>query len=137
MAGPLSIIDVASGQVRTAPTTGLTPGEADAVSYSPDGSLVVSSDSTGQVGVWSGSTAEHLGSVRPGRFASVATFLADGHTVLIVAEDGAVYTWDIRLDHATQTACDIVRRNLTAEEWREAFGDQEHRETCVTATASR
>ena len=137
MAGPLSVIDVSSGQVRTAPATGLNPSDADAVSYSPDGSLVVSSDSTGQVSVWSASTAEHLGSVRPSRFPSIATFLADGHTVLIVAEDGAVYNWNIKLDHATATACDIVRRNLTAEEWREAFGDQKHRQTCVKDGASR
>jgi WD40 repeat protein len=137
MAGPLSIIDVSSGQVRTAPATGLTPSDADAVRYSPDGSLVVSSDSTGNVSVWSGSTAEHLGSVRPSRFPSVATFLADGHTVLIVAEDGAVYTWNTRLDYAIQTACDIVRRNLTTEEWRGAFGDTPYRETCISAAASR
>ena len=138
MAGRLAIIDVGTGEIRTAPTTALNQmSNGDVISYSPDGSLVVSSDWTGRVSVWSGKTAEHLGSVRPGRLPSVATFLADGHTVQIVAEDGAVYTWDIRLDHAIKTACDIVRRNLTTEEWREAFGDTPYRETCMSAAASR
>jgi DNA-binding SARP family transcriptional activator/WD40 repeat protein len=134
MAGGLAIIDVASGRVRTAIPTGLAPqGNADFVNFSPDGSLVVSSDSTGHVSVWSGSTAEHLGSVRPGRLPSVASFLADGHTVQIVSEDGAVHTWDTRLNHAIKTACDIVRRNLTTEEWSEAFGKAPYRETCISA----
>ena len=58
------------------------------------------------------------------------TFLADGHTVLIAAFGGAVYTMDTRPEHWVEVACAIAGRNLTEAEWSDAFGDRPYRETC-------
>ena len=57
-------------------------------------------------------------------------FLADGHTLLLTAPGGAVYTMDTRLEHWIDVACRIAGRNLTKEEWSDAFDDRPYHETC-------
>ena len=62
------------------------------------------------------------------------TFLADGHTVLIASSAGGVYTLDTRLEHWIEVACAIAGRNLTEDEWSDAFDDRPYRETCPKAS---
>ena len=57
------------------------------------------------------------------------TFLDDGHTVLVTTATGgdAVYTLDTRPEHWIQHACAIAGRNLTLDEWSDAFNDRPYR----------
>ena len=55
------------------------------------------------------------------------TILDDGYTAMLTAGDGAVFTWDIRPESWVATACAIAGRNLTEDEWRDAFGDRPYR----------
>jgi hypothetical protein len=57
-------------------------------------------------------------------------FLADRHTLLLAAPTGAVYTMDTRPEHWIEVACAIAGRNLTEEEWKDAFGDRPYHKTC-------
>jgi predicted ATP-grasp superfamily ATP-dependent carboligase len=49
---------------------------------------------------------------------------------MISKRDGAVYSWDTRLEHWIAFACTVAGRNLTADEWREALGNRPYKETC-------
>ena len=49
---------------------------------------------------------------------------AGAPTAMLLARDGAVYTWDTLPESWVAAACAIAGRNLTEEEWRDAFGPQ-------------
>ena len=59
-----------------------------------------------------------------------AVFLGDTTTVRVTSSDGSIYTWNTHPASWVEFACDVAGRNLTPEEWREAFGDRAYRETC-------
>ncbi len=102
------------------------------VAYAPDGSTFVSSGFDGRVNVWDGRTGEPLASVLPGRpnVRAFVEFLPDGHTVLVSTVDGVVFSWDTRLDHWVEFACQVAGRNLTEDEWRDAFNRRPYQPTC-------
>ena len=53
-----------------------------------------------------------------------------GQTVLIVADDGAVYEWDTTVEHAVAFVCSIVGRSLSRSEWQTTVPNQPYRQTC-------
>ena len=59
-----------------------------------------------------------------------ATFLPNGHTLMIASSSREVFTWDTRLEEWVERACKIAGRNLTTDAWSEAFGDRPYRLTC-------
>jgi hypothetical protein len=61
--------------------------------------------------------------------------LADGYTVRIVSSDWTVESWDTRPDNWIDAACAIAGRNLTREEWTEAFRDRPYEPSCPTGPA--
>jgi WD40 repeat protein/DNA-binding SARP family transcriptional activator len=100
--------------------------------FAADGSLVVTGGVDGRLGLWDVRTAELIGTVVPGAFNEmiIGRFVGDTRTVTAVSRDGSRYTWDADPDHWIEVACDAARRNLTADEWRDAFGDRPYRATC-------
>jgi hypothetical protein len=60
-------------------------------------------------------------------------FLPDGHTVVIATPDGGIHTWDTRPSTWMEFACTVAGRNLTTDEWSDAFGDRPYSETCPTS----
>jgi hypothetical protein len=86
----------------------------------------------GRVILWDGRTGEPLLTVPVGKPDSsvLATFLPDGHTLSIATTDFEVFTLDTELEHWVERACAIAGRDLTADEWGQAFGDRPHHETC-------
>jgi DNA-binding SARP family transcriptional activator/WD40 repeat protein len=129
--GQVVLLDAETGEWIRSPESAMGDGVAQAA-YAPDGATFVTSGYGDGVGLWGGrdgralGTAEHAG--RP--VDSAVAFLADGHSVLIASDDGAVYTFDTRVEAWIAHACTIAGRDLTAEEWRAAFGNRPLRETC-------
>jgi WD40 repeat protein len=134
IAGELRLLDVESGEWVGPPRLAHGGSSATAL-YAPDGATVVTSGSDGAVGLWDGRTGAPLAMVVPARpdVMPDPRFLPDGHTVLISSVDGTVSTWDTRLEYAVGFACQVAGRNLSPEEWRDAFGSRPYRETCPLA----
>ena len=126
----VGVLDVQTGDWVRQPVDG-HEASVRSVAYAPDGSLVASGSWNGQVGLWDGRTGALIGTTRPGGPTDEATveFAPDGHTVLITTVN-EVYTWDTRLQPWIEHACAAAGRNLTHDEWRDAFGDRPYHQTC-------
>jgi hypothetical protein len=57
-------------------------------------------------------------------------YLPDGHTIQVANSRGEAFRWDTDPVAWQAFACRTVGRNLTREEWREAFGSEDYRVTC-------
>ncbi|MFG1622708.1 BTAD domain-containing putative transcriptional regulator [Kribbella sp. NPDC049227] len=131
--GELFTIDVATRSLRHAPTLGHSD-EAVFVRFSPDGSKLVSGADDGTVSLWDAHSLELLGQVSVasgGKPVGAVPSFADGNDVVqIAAYDGMVYRWDTRIERAIAAACAMAGRNLTADEWSQAFGNRPYEKTC-------
>jgi hypothetical protein len=61
-------------------------------------------------------------------------YLPDGHTVLISSFDGTVATWNTDPKSWAAFACSTAGRNLTPDEWTNAFGTRPYHQTCPSTT---
>jgi WD40 repeat protein/DNA-binding SARP family transcriptional activator len=131
LAGSVGILDVETGDWVRTPVDGHDL-EVRSLAYAPDGKLIASGSGDGRVGLWDGRTGDLLGTMLPGRpnVAVTVEFLPDGHTLQIASADGSVYTWDTRPQPWIDHACAVAGRNLTEDEWRDAFGDRPYHRTC-------
>ena len=127
----VGVLDIETGDWLRTPVDGHDL-PVQSLAYAPDGNLLASGSQDGRVGLWDGRSGALLGTMLPGRANTPVTvsFLPDGHTLLITAIDGAVYTWDTRAQSWIAHACSVAGRNLSRDEWRDAFGDRPYRRTC-------
>jgi sugar lactone lactonase YvrE len=116
----------------TRPPTAAHSAVALGVTWAADGTLFASYRQDGRISLWDGRTGEPLGTVRLGGPSAwtIANFMPDGHTLIAATTDNEVFTWDTRLETWVERACAIAGRNLTTQEWRQAFGDRPYRNTC-------
>jgi hypothetical protein len=85
----------------------------------------------GQLALSDSTTATPRARVRPGPPNLGATVgYGDDHTLVVAYEDGSVITFETDATAWEEHACAVAGRNLTPEEWRDAFGDRPYRETC-------
>lgn len=131
--GEVFTIDAQSGTVKRGPTT----GHSDAglfVRFSPDGSRVVSGAADGTVSLWDADTLDLLGAIattsadKP--VAAFPSFTGGNEIITIAAADGNTYRWDTNIDRTMSYACAMAGRNLTHDEWAQAFGDRAYEQTC-------
>jgi WD40 repeat protein len=126
----MEIIDLRSGQSTVSVDTGATAeAEGIVVTFSPDGELLASADGEGRVSVRDGATGALLGTVHVGDEWVSPAFL-DDQALLLPYPDGSTYVWDTSPQYAVDTACRIVGRGLTRDEWRAAFGDRPYEDVC-------
>ncbi len=132
ISGHVQILDVVTGRpVRPAQLA--HSGGAGPLSFSRDGRRMVSAGLEGSVALWDVSSATITARVRlPESVLTSAVFRPDDQTILIAPwwSDPAVYVWDPSTARAIDSACRAAGRDLTAQEWREHFGDQPFRQTC-------
>ncbi len=130
--GDVRLLDVETGEWAGPPRVG-HDGPILSVDYAPDGATFATGGLDNEIVIWDARTGAPLTTAHPGRPADgemYPTFLADGHTVQIASSGGAVYTMDTRPEQWIEFACAIAGRNLTEDEWRDAFDDRPYRETC-------
>ena len=129
--GWVGVVDLRSGTWLTDPVDAHA-GNRTSLDSNPDGSRFATSGSDGRVILWDGATGERLATVRPsGPDTDLGlVYLPDGHTMQVANSRGEVFRWDTDPVAWQGFACRTVGRNLTREEWREAFGSEDYRTTC-------
>ncbi|TCO21347.1 WD40 repeat protein [Kribbella steppae] len=131
--GEVVIIDVPSGDLHSAPATGHS-GAGRFVRFSEDGSRLVSGAEDGTLSLWDARNLELLGTVATSagtKKAAISPSFSEGRDVVTVAAfDGRTYRWDTRIGSTLDFACTMAGRNLTDEEWRQAFGERLYQKTC-------
>jgi WD40 repeat protein/DNA-binding SARP family transcriptional activator len=130
--GRVRVLDVETGDWVGPQRVG-HDGGIFALDWSPDGRMFATGADDAAIVFWDPDTGAPLSKVlpsRPGDNQMSPKFLPDGHTLLLAAPGGAVYTMDTRPEHWIDVACSIAGRNLTEEEWSDAFEDRPYRETC-------
>ena len=130
--GEVGLLDLSSQQWILAPM----PNQrefVDGMSFSADGRTLVTSTFDGDVRLWDGTTGVPIGGVQAGENSpAVAIMLPDGRAAVVATRDGAVYRLSTDVDSWLGFACAVAGRNLTAQEWRDTFGDEAFRTTCPT-----
>ncbi|WP_132297017.1 BTAD domain-containing putative transcriptional regulator [Kribbella sp. VKM Ac-2568] len=131
--GEVVTIDVERGLIKRAPKVGHSD-EGLFVQFSPDGSRLVSGAEDGTVSLWDAHTLDLLGTVsisaedKP--VAAIPHFTDGSDIVTIAAYDGRTYRWDTRIEQTLTYACEMAGRNLTHDEWTQAFGSRPYEKTC-------
>jgi WD40 repeat protein len=132
--GEVRVLDVVKGRWLAPPHT-VHNGKVNVTAAGA--STFVSGGADGAIILWDAATGAQ-GERLPGPSAGVGRqgrMLADGHTVRIVSSDWTVESWDTRPATWIDAACAIAGRNLTREEWTEAFGDRPYEPSCPTGPA--
>lgn len=131
--GGVVTIDTQSGAFKRAATTGHN-GEGLSIRFSPDSARLVTAAADGTVSLWDARTLDLLGTITISSegelVAASANFAAGNDIVTITAYDGTTYQWDTRIKEAIASACAMAGRNLTGDEWTQAFGDRPYEKTC-------
>jgi WD40 repeat protein len=128
--GEVEVLDLVSGEALRPPVVGHS-ATVWTMTYSPDGSRIVTTAADGSASLWDSATGDLLGTVLlPERVTAEAEFASDGHTIVIASGYGSVYLWDPSMSHARMFACRLAGRDFTRVEWEEAFGDRPYQETC-------
>ena len=124
----MEIIDLRTGESTVSTDIGSTASDGG-LTFSPDGNLLATEDGGGRVSLWDGMTGELLGTVQVADGGAPPVFL-DDQALLLTPPDGSTYVWDTSPTYALDTACRIVGRGLSREEWRAAFGDLPFEDVC-------
>ncbi len=132
--------DVASRQPLGRPLAG-DSGIVYLVAFSPDGELLASAHAHNLVGLWDTASRKLIGELKgySGDVYSVA-FSPDGRLLasgsckkleMNFCEEGQVVLWNVLPEFWKARACRMANRNLSHDEWRRYFGDEDYRKTCA------
>ena len=128
--GQLEVIDLATGEPVHPAVSGVR-GDIISVAFSPDGSRVLTTSTGPDVAVWDAQTGELLSRfpLPVGQQVTSAEQRADD-VVTVAAISGDTYEWDPSPEAAIDYACGVAGRDLTEQEWHDAFGELAYRSTC-------
>jgi WD40 repeat protein/DNA-binding SARP family transcriptional activator len=126
----VQVIDAATGQA-VGPARTEHDDLVTALSWSPDGHTLLSGGYDATVAFWRGLDGHFIERVRvtPHSAGVYPSYLPDG-TLVIGAEGGSVYAFDPSLARAVSFGCRLAGRELTADEWAQAFGDLPQQRVC-------
>ena len=128
--GELEVIDLTSGKPVRPAVSGVR-GDIVSASFSPDGSRVVTTSMGPDVAVWDAHTGALLSRfpLPVGQQVTSAETGTDG-VVTVAALSGDTLRWDPSPKAAITYACGVAGRDLTEQEWSDAFGDLGYQSTC-------
>ena len=130
--GRVGVIDVATGSI-TGPSDVVHNGPVASVAFSPDGETLATLGFDGELVLADGDTARRRARSSPGGVSirGAISYAPDGKAILIGFEDGSVVAYDVDPQSWVDHACRVAGRDLSAAEWRDAFGSDERRRTCT------
>jgi WD40 repeat protein len=130
--GRVGVIDVATGGRIEGFRDPIHNGPVTWVTFSPDSHTLASFGVDGQVTLLDTTRAVSLARLQldKAKPPASASYLADGHTLVIADEDGSVISFDTDPIAWEKYACAVAGRNLTKDEWHDAFGDRTYRQAC-------
>ncbi len=100
------------------------------LAFSPDGSLLASTDAVGMVMLWDVARQRQLAKLRLHTdIVDVVDFSNTGEALLTGAVSGAIEVTDLALTSWIASACSMIDRNMTKDEWRR-FGSGPYAEHC-------
>jgi WD40 repeat protein len=130
--GRVGMIEVTTGRLIEGSRDPVHDGPAAWVTFSPDSSTLASVGFDGQVTLLDTTHAVPFARLQPGEpnLQATASYLPDGHTLLLAYEDGSVISFDTDPTAWERHACTVAGRNLSNDEWHDAFGDRPYRQIC-------
>jgi WD40 repeat protein len=130
--GRVGVIDVATGKVIEGSRDPVHVGPVSWVTFSPDNSTLASVGVDGQVTLLETTHATPIARLQLGdaNLQATAAYRADGHTLILAYDDGSVISFDTDPTEWERHACEVAGRNLSIDEWHDAFGDRPYRQTC-------
>jgi WD40 repeat protein len=133
--GRVLIIDPAEASLSGQPAI-MHDGLVTSVAYSADGSRFTSESTDGVVLMWEAATGRPIGPVQPGPPDRQArsTWSADGHTLLVMYNTGAVHAFETRPEAWLDYACRTAARQLTDTEWEQLLPDRPYNPACGAAS---
>jgi WD40 repeat protein len=128
--GEVEIVDLASGRsIRPAISDGA--GDMHHLAFDASGERLVTGSNGRPMGLWDARTGLPLGaSDLPEDVATHAVAFGPDGRVLAASIEGDVYAWDISAAATVRRACEVAGRDLTRQEWADAFGDVSYRRIC-------
>jgi WD40 repeat protein len=137
--GKIILLDVPSG-AQLPELRSLHTDTVIGLSFSDDGSILVSVGLDGQIIFWnvdasSPNFGQPIASPIAGpkltmTFLPNISFSLDRRKLAVLKPDGSILLWTIDIDSWRSLACQRAGRNLTQEEWRHFFGDEPYHMTC-------
>ena len=129
--GRVLLIDRADASFSGEPAI-VHDGLVTSIAYSADGSQFTSASTDGVVLMWEAATGRVIGPVQPGPPDRQArsTWSADGHTLLVMYNSGAVHAFETRPDAWFDYACRTAARHLTETEWELLLPGRPYRPAC-------
>jgi hypothetical protein len=115
---------VETGEVE-GPADPVHKGPVSWVAFSPDGSTLARLGFDGVLTLSAATDARPRARILPAAVNrnGAIEYAPDGRDGTVLAFDTDPETW-------VAHACDVAGRDLTADEWRDAFGDERRRPTC-------
>ena len=132
--GFVEVVNLETGD-SIRPAMSVDAGDVRSIAYSPDGTRILTGPEGRTMGLWDAATGTPLASFPlPFDGASPAlAFVPDGG-IVAASPSGSVYAWDPAPAAAVRFACAVAGRDLTVQEWSDAFGDVPYRPTCQAVT---
>jgi WD40 repeat protein len=128
--GRVAIIDVRRGELVGPAVLG-HDGPVGRVAFSPDGTVMASGGFDGILAFWDVASGQLLATAHPGasNVFLFPVFDTDG-TVRTASNDGTTTEFASDAESWVARACRVAGRDLTEEEWTDAFSDRPYEATC-------